>query len=646
MMPRLSALTSMAVLVGMLVCVPLLGAETTDGDQAGLEAKLEALQVEYEALSSELAGYEQQVAESIEALETAAREGRKQELRRLISRVEDLARRREVLDAQLAGLEQQLGDMSETSPTGQSIPVALYDLYGVPVSSPVRHQPFYARVDRGDLPAQSEVLSADWHLERPAGGAVNRTVSGAAGLEWPLESNEASPLGHYDVSVNLQTDMGAFNGSAGFDLIDPEDEEDEDENDPVKPDEDALAMEASVDTPVYTGRPSLVRVHALPFEVADPSLLSFSGLGAYSGGEFWRFDPNARQVYFRPKQPGAQTPRFMLTYKGQQAVGEFSCDVELTRLDVTVLLDRTDLERLIIPFEIVFPDYLEASFSLRPNGARAIRASGAPSAISGGGHILRGQLNAEWMLPGKRYKYDVSDATGAEAVAEFDMEVQTFEIQLPRKMPPADKDIPLETPQFRALARRLAGFEADRIWATPNVRIVRSGADYRFWLMTDEERGGDPTDQVVRIAAVGEQGLAKASKHLEIDCVCCEVPSRVARAIRTMKNPWALIAKVRAAAADEDEARMQRLARGYALDLAEFFNWMGGLDECRHLTRQARVYFSSMGRLFELAVMEEPPEDEVHRLMHQLRTPPGPSAIKPGFMCGEFEDIAQGLSGR
>ena len=115
-------------------------------------------------------------------------------------------------------------------------------------------------------------------------------------------------------------------------------------------------------------------------------------------------------------------------------------------------------------------------------------------------------------------------------------------------------------------------------------------------------------------------------------CVCMRPPADIRRYLKQFENPQALMDK--AMALQEDEAAAEAFGRKLAQDTVKFYVWLGGLDECRHLSPRARRTFANMGRLMQRALREEDvSEEEAKALAYQLRALT-PADIKPGFMKG------------
>jgi len=118
-------------------------------------------------------------------------------------------------------------------------------------------------------------------------------------------------------------------------------------------------------------------------------------------------------------------------------------------------------------------------------------------------------------------------------------------------------------------------------------------------------------------------------------CVCMRPPAKIRQYVKQFENPQALLDKVMAL--KDDEAAAEAFGRKMAQDTIAFYDWIGGLSECKHLSRRARAAFSNMARLMRKALRdEEVSEEEAKALARQLQSLTKDD-IKPGFMKGVMD---------
>jgi beta-lactam-binding protein with PASTA domain len=143
-------------------------------------------------------------------------------------------------------------------------------------------------------------------------------------------------------------------------------------------------------------------------------------------------------------------------------------------------------------------------------------------------------------------------------------------------------------------------------------------------LPSDQQIRFDLTDKTKAVA----QGILVSPET----CVCMRPPANVRRYIKQFENPQALIDKAMALQGDEDAA--EAFGRKVAQDTIAFYDWIGGLDECKHLSRRARSAFTNMARLMRKAMREEEVSEEEGKALARQWRSLSKDDFKPGFMKG------------
>lgn len=598
-----------------------------------LSERLDGIKTEYERLDAHVQELKTELNGIITGENMYSRNFRIDQLEDMVGKLMYAENRRLELDGLLRDLLARWEQMPESE---QSIlPIYVYNFGHQRISTAERYEKIYAKIIVPDLPADARIGEVNWTINTPDGleRTPSRARSGADGLRWSMKSSEYSALGQYEIEASFMAGEVAYRAEGSFYLEEKNDDEDDSDVKDVQ-------IEGMPRGKLYTGKPTRVKLSNIPFEIEDISLLQFAGTEDFAAADFWPVNLSARQVNFRPKKHGRQTPTFLVTYDERKVPGAFSCDVELTELESTVYVKRTDMRKLTIPIEIEVPDYFETPYQTRFNLPRAVNVS-APTS-SGKTRLLKGEILAQQVTPVDDIEMQFLDRTDAEAFAKLNYHVQGFRIEVgePESGSSAKKSpgIPLEIDHWDRVTRTIEPFDEKHIYTSPNIIFTKTGGHYQFWLLDDKQHPVNDGD-ALEIIVIGQRGIAKGNGLVEDPTdECCDVPSNVMSALRRISNQKQLMAEAMAIAQSKDEARAEAWGRRNVNDMKLIFDWWGSLDKCRHISPEARRYCQTFSKLLDLYGVEDVNEDYALGLVRQLQKGMGNEPFKRGFMCDKFEN--------
>lgn len=608
----------------LFLAIAGLGSAWAQGETpAAAASKAQDLRASYQRIDARLAEIISEVRRMNISPDEQPRERQKVELFEYLTEVQRLMAELDALDAELVGLG---GTLRE----GGSLSMEFVDDSGAPLHSVRRNQRVIAQIPAVELAGAGEIGEVTWTVTTPGGRQVHPRgeKSGESGLRMSMRPGDNATIGEFRVKADVNTASGVRSGEGTFSLI-------EGEITPTpSPTPGGVTLTASIQNPI-TGRPALVVMPELPFVVEDPSLVSVVGIGEWADG-FFTLDAGTRRIQFRGKKEGAQNPQFEFVYGEQKVIVSCPTDVAISIVETHIFWGETDMRRREIPLICLVPDYFEPPFKASSSPNRAFEIFPDEITMGDSRREQKGAVMFEWLEPRRRMELRLTDATGAECIADIDFPVEEVTFKIPKDYKLGD-EMELELPGWPRIERAIGGARIDRLIVTPNIRPESAGSRLAFLLVTKKD---DPEQQSLLLVAVGNGGVAKGTDEINIEsCVCCDPPRDVADALRGFKNPFEVLARINTAARSEDAGRF----RGEVFDSfnkqIRVFRWWGELKDCRHMSPKARDFFLTMARVLELAQRDdEAAQEEAHQLMHKLQRGLGHEDFEEGFMCDTFEE--------